>query len=65
LVLAPRDCSALEEHVKITMGRPWPVEQRKQIVVIDPGLFEVCRPRETGSQPRLSPINGFVIDDAI
>jgi hypothetical protein len=44
---------------------PWPVEQRKQIVVIDSGLIDVCHPRETGSQPRLSPINGFAIDDPI
>jgi hypothetical protein len=59
---------ATEERLKITVRRPRSIEQGKQIVVIDPGLFDVCRPGETGSQPRLSPINGFahcLIDDAL
>jgi hypothetical protein len=47
------------------MRRPWPIEQAKQIVVVDPGLVDVCGPRETGRQPRFSPINGFSIDDPI
>jgi hypothetical protein len=45
--------------------RPWPVEQNKQIVVVDHGLIGACRPRETGRQLRLSPINGSAIDDPI
>jgi hypothetical protein len=51
--------------VNVAVRRPWSVEQGKQIVVVDPGLIDVCGPRETRSQPRLSPINGFGIDDAI
>jgi hypothetical protein len=50
---------APDEHVNVTVRRPWPIEQSKQIVVIDPGLIDACRPRETWSQPRLSPINDF------
>jgi hypothetical protein len=51
--------------VNVAVRRSWPIEQSKQIVMIDAGLLDVCRPRETGRQPRFSSINGFVIDDAI
>jgi hypothetical protein len=51
--------------MKITVRRPWSVEQGKQIVVVDPGLIGGLqhRPRGMGRQPRLSPINGLVIND--
>jgi hypothetical protein len=58
-----------EENVNVTVSRPWPIQQRKQIVVVDLGLLgrlQHCRPRKTG--PRHSSFNGFVcclIDDPI
>jgi hypothetical protein len=51
--------------VNVAVRRPRSIEQGKQIVMVDPGLVDVCRPRETGRQPRLLPINGFAIDDPI
>ena len=46
--------------MNVAVCQSGPVEQCEEIVVIDPGLIDVCGPRETGSQPRLSPLNGFV-----
>jgi hypothetical protein len=54
--------------VNVAVCQSGPVEQCEEIVVIDPGLIDVCRPRKTGSRPRLSPVNDFVhrlIDDPI